>query len=49
MKKKEMYFYLAAGGAVLLTEIGLSHGFYLCTFLPSMGVVMLVGFWAFDK
>lgn len=46
---KEIYFYLAVGGAVLLNEAGITHGFYIFTLCPSVVVVLVVGLWAFKN
>lgn len=45
--RKEWIFYAVVGVAVLLNEIAIHYEIAICTFLPLMGCVMAVGFWAF--
>jgi hypothetical protein len=46
---REWIFYAAVATAVLLNELAIHFGVYLCTILPIMLVVMAVGFWAFPQ
>jgi hypothetical protein len=46
---REWIFYAAGAAAVLLNELAIHYGVYLCTVLPLMMVVMAAGFWAFPK
>jgi hypothetical protein len=45
--RKEWIFYAVVGAAVLLNEIAIHYEIAICAFLPLMGCVMAVGFWAF--
>jgi hypothetical protein len=47
LSQKEWIFYAVIGTAVLLNEIAVHSGVAICTFLPLMGCVLAVGFWAF--
>lgn len=47
LNQKEWIFYAVVGAAVLLNEIAALYGVAICTFLPLMGCVLAVGFWAF--
>ena len=47
LSQKEWIFYAVVGAAVLLNEIAALYGVAICTFLPLMGCVLAVGFWAF--
>jgi len=47
LSQKEWIFYAVVGAAVLLNELAIHYGFAICTFLPLMGCVLAVGFWAF--
>ena len=40
MSKNEIVFFVGVGIAVLLNEAGMQFGFYVCTLLPSVIIVM---------
>jgi hypothetical protein len=46
---REWIFYASVAAAVLLNELAILFGVYLCTFMPLMLGVIAVGFWAFPQ
>lgn len=46
---RKSIFYAAVGAAVLLNELAVHFDVYMCTFLPLLFGVMVVGYWAFPQ
>jgi hypothetical protein len=44
MSKNEIVFYFGVGIATLINEIGTQFGFAVCTFIPSMLIILWLGY-----